>query len=338
MNLYKKLVETYNSKILIIRMSSFGDIVKTIPFYYYLYKVLPNATIYWLVKDKYVKLLQTFGILNNVSTSQLFNLSTFDTVFDLQGNLKSGILSSLIQTKYKIGFSLRYTKELNSLFRNKVINQLSIISGKSPVLQDIALNKLIVNTYNKPFELVYKVGFPKVAIPKIEPKISIDKENLVRKWLNKHNIKKFVLIHPGSSKKGINKRWGNDNFIRLIGNIKKEHNIPSVILTGQDEKDMELSFKHCSFIPEFDIGLEEMIALIKNCHIFIGNDSGPLHLSTVLGVKTLGIFTASNPSIMAHPASYTISNCHYINEKQNRNIIITIPYNSIFRKIKELLL
>ncbi len=336
MNLYEKLVNVPNPKILIIRMSSFGDIVKTIPFYYYLRKVLPHSIIYWLVKDKYVKLLQTFDILNNVLSSQPFNSLTFDTVFDLQSNLKSGLLSFLMPAKYRVGFSPRYTKELNFLLRSKIVNQLLVVRSHSSVTQNIALNKLVVNTYNKPFELAYMVGFPKITIPKIEPKISVDKEKKVKEWLNKHHITKFILIHPGSSKRGLNKRWAIENFVRLAKDIYQQYNTISVILFGKDEEQLKIFFKDYAAIPDFDVKLEEMIVLIRNCSLFIGNDSGPLHLASVLGTKSFGIYIASNPYIMAYSGSLFVSNHFHIEEKQSK-YANQISYEKVWQKLVTLL-
>lgn len=337
MDLYTQLINKKQPKILIIRMSSFGDIVKTIPVYFYIKKVLPESKIYWLIKEKYTELLSLFRINDFLIYKHLKAMRNFyfDAVFDFQGNLKSGFLTFITPAKYKIGFTHRYTKELNILFYNIPLNNILFCGG---VLKNVNLNKLTVNTYAKPFMLLYKVGFPYTTDPlPCKPLISPAKELFVKEWLGSKNIKKFVLIHPGSSRKGAYKRWKIENFLRLVKELKDICNIPSVILLGEGEKEEKATFEDYGLIPEFEVKLEEMVVLIRNCLLFIGNDSGPLHLASILKAKTIGIFPASNPNIMAHPQTFAISHFFYPVEKYTKSMVKPIEYEVVWNKVKKLL-
>ncbi len=366
MNIYQKLLELRQPKIIILKTSSFGDIVKTIPVHYYLKKVLPNAEITWFVKEKYIKLLHIFGIKNYItqesltkyiinSCSSLFyhsnhlTLNTqyptiafhpssiyYDVLFDFQGNLKSGFVNLIIPAKYKIGFKERYTKELNFLFRNKCFNTL-FYQHSGTCVYDIGFEKLIINTYSKPFELLYKIGFPKCKKQEIELFIPDDKTKNILGWLQKRKIDKFVLLHPGTSKKGKNKRWKVHNYVMLVEKIKEAYDLPSIVILGKEEINLIPFFENNSILPEFEIGLEEMTILIKNCFLFIGNDSGPLHLACILGKKSMGIYPASNPYVMAHPQSHFVSNYFDIKEQQNKNISLHIPFEQVWYKLTNIL-
>jgi ADP-heptose:LPS heptosyltransferase len=259
----------------------------------------------------------------------------YDVILDLRANLKSGVVASIIPAKYVIGYNMRHTKEFNFLFRLKCLSFLHAIHT-TKVLKSIRLEKMTINTYTKPFELLYKVGFPycKVEIP--TPVVDKQKEQEIGRWLESKNIKKFILIHPGSSKKGITKRWDIENYSQLANDIKKIFNLPCVIL-HQGENEIVQFFNNTASIPEFEINLEEMIILISRCEVFIGNDSGPLHLASVLGKKCIGIYCASNPYIMGHPNSIFISNYFPIAEKYSKKHSFQPPYHEVWNKVKEVL-
>ncbi|MFN7181076.1 MAG: glycosyltransferase family 9 protein [Planctomycetota bacterium] len=354
MNIYHELLKLPRQRILILRTSSFGDIVKTIPVCVYLKKVLSNPYLDWVIKEKYVRLIEIFGFKNFItqeafikqarnSILSFFKLlfssyspfSDYDIIFDFQGNAKSGFISLFFRAKYKAGFTARYCKELNFLFRNRFFNTI-FHNTDSAIVKSIGMGKLIINTYEKPFELLYKLGFPQYPFEFLVPQLPEEKVASVLGWLRHRKIGKFVLIHPGTSKKGENKRWEVTNFVRLICEIKKHKGLPSIILLGKDEKALYPFFKNLSLIPDFEVGLEEMIILMKNCYFFIGNDSAPLHLASILGTKSIGIYRASNPLIMGFPGGYFASNYFFITEKQQRNFYVPVSFEQVWRVVEKI--
>ncbi|MCK5059426.1 MAG: lipopolysaccharide heptosyltransferase I, partial [Candidatus Aminicenantes bacterium] len=108
------------SNIAIIKLSSLGDIIHTLPAFNLLRKKFPDARISWIAEPAGAKLLENFSgideiIVIHLKTPTLLNkfkevrriISTFrkkfDLVFDFQGLLKSGVLSYLLRS-YTIGF------------------------------------------------------------------------------------------------------------------------------------------------------------------------------------------------------------------------------------------
>src|SRR2546428_3312774 len=59
----------------------------------------------------------------------------------------------------------------------------------------------------------------------------------------------------------------------------------------------------CAFVPGPGLSIKVTGALIENCHLFVGNDSGPMHVAAALGVPTIGIFGPGTPRRTAPVAS-----------------------------------
>ena len=126
-----------------------------------------------------------------------------------------------------------------------------------------------------------------------ELKISDDKVNKAKQKFSKE----FKHICLGISASGPTKRWDIKNFIKLCININSK--IPSkfYLAAGNNDKDLidqflnsELSSNCISFK---DLKISETLPIIKNCNLYIGNDTGWLHISSALGIKCLALFMDS---------------------------------------------
>ncbi len=128
-----------------------------------------------------------------------------------------------------------------------------------------------------------------------QPELIINK-NKVNEARHKFS-KEFKHICLGLSASGPTKRWDIKNFIKLCININSK--IPSkfYLAAGKNDKNLidqflnsELSNKCISFK---DLKISETLPIIKNCNLYIGNDTGWLHISSALGVKCLALFMDS---------------------------------------------
>ena len=109
--------------------------------------------------------------------------------------------------------------------------------------------------------------------------------------------KEFKHICLGISASGPTKRWDIKNFIKLCIDINARTPSKFYIAAGNNDKDLidqflnsELSNNCISFK---DLKISETLPIIKNCNIYIGNDTGWLHISSALGVKCLALFMDS---------------------------------------------
>ena len=123
--------------------------------------------------------------------------------------------------------------------------------------------------------------------------ISDDKINEAKQKFSKE----FKHICLGISASGPTKRWNIKNFIKLCININTRMPSKFYLAAGNNDKDLidqflnsELSNNCISFI---DLKINETLPIIKNCNLYIGNDTGWLHISSALGVKCLALFMDS---------------------------------------------
>ncbi|MBA3817180.1 MAG: hypothetical protein H0X29_11825 [Parachlamydiaceae bacterium] len=132
-------------KILLIKTSSLGDIIQAYPVLDFLHDKFPKAEIDWVVERPFEELVRAHPKINNVlcvATKEwrcrFYCLSilkeirdfwrqlrrnNYDVVFDLQGNVKSGLILSQVKSRQKVGFGKKSVPEWpNTFFTNKRFN------------------------------------------------------------------------------------------------------------------------------------------------------------------------------------------------------------------------
>ncbi|MCS6860711.1 MAG: glycosyltransferase family 9 protein [Abditibacteriales bacterium] len=143
----------------------------------------------------------------------------------------------------------------------------------------------------------------------------------------------LVCLNPNASEVSHLSRWMPENFARLADELIDRYGV-TVGLTGAPN---EVAFvesvrrmaRHADDIIVFAgrTSIPEFIALLKECRVFITNDSGPMHLAAVLGVPTIALFGPDTPTRYGpRGAQHTIfykpppcSPCYnFYNNKSNR--------------------
>ena len=133
------------------------------------------------------------------------------------------------------------------------------------------------------------------SIVSTQPELRINQESFNK--VNQSFSKEFKHICLGISASGPTKRWNIENFITLCKKINEK--IPSkfYLAAGNNDKnlidkflDSEIS-KNCTSFQ--DLKIKETMPIIKNCDLYIGNDTGWLHISSALGIKCLALFMDS---------------------------------------------
>jgi heptosyltransferase-2 len=113
--------------------------------------------------------------------------------------------------------------------------------------------------------------------------------------LNRSSVpdKTLVGLHPGCAPDFSWKRWPLDHYSRLAKQLVKQHNAHIIIFGGAIELPMMKKLRrligqqHSSIISTH---LLTVAAVIKQCNLFIANDSGLMHLASAVSVPTIGLF------------------------------------------------
>lgn len=103
--------------------------------------------------------------------------------------------------------------------------------------------------------------------------------------------KKYLAMLPGA--RSVTRRYPLDVWLKTLDEIVGDRNVlPVVIVDPKLSEDWDLkSICHSRGIQLFDnVSLRQMLALLSQCYLAVGNDSGPIHIAAALGLRTLTFF------------------------------------------------
>jgi lipopolysaccharide heptosyltransferase III len=108
---------------------------------------------------------------------------------------------------------------------------------------------------------------------------------------------RFVVLQPFS--KWPTKEWERARFAELARRLKRLHGVPVLVLPAPSE--LAKLERLLAVAPEIvglrGVGLEEMMAWIEQCGLFVGNDGGALHVAAALGKKLVAVWGSSDPQV-----------------------------------------
>ena len=111
--------------------------------------------------------------------------------------------------------------------------------------------------------------------------------------------KPLIAVHPGSSNPA--KMWPADMYAGLIKRVKMELGCEIAVLGSEEEKLIAESVIGAAGIKAHDLtgkfDLKELAAFIGKCGLFIGNDTGPMHMAAALGIPVIAIFGRNIPGV-----------------------------------------
>jgi len=267
-------------KILVIRLSSLGDIVILTPIFKSLRERFPEAQIDFLVKKEFKSIVAENPYISNVIT--------FDIKEKLQGWNK--LCRLLAHENYNLFI------DMHNNFRSWILSLFLIKVPKlryyKPRLLRFLLFYFLINFFPKSFSLLgeyFKVLRPLgIGLPDSKPEIflsnySLEKAKSILK--NKGVKNQFVAILPIAT--WSNKRYPLKKYEELARRINDELNITVVWLGG--ERDAYLNdlsylqpFKSIKIIGETD--LEESLGILSQSSLVVGNDTGLTYSAEALGV------------------------------------------------------
>ncbi len=303
---YQELLKSL--RILVIKISSVGDVILITASLKALRQKFPQARICVLVGEASRKVLQRCPYIDELivvdfkerdrGVRRLWQLGRkllqykFDKIIDLQNNTRSHILSFLSFPKESFGFKRGRFGFLLSHPVVKINNNLPPVEHQFQILNQLGL------TYSKDNLL------------ELWPSAK-ETENAMRllesEWVGSNTT--AVGINIAASLRWTTKNWPIE-FIARLCDILAAKNI-RVIVTGID-KDKELAKKLSTLTktkPVILVGktdLMELAAVIKQCKVFISPDSAPLHIAAAMRVPVIALFGPTASARHMPPAKSAI--------------------------------
>lgn len=274
-----------------------GDVVLTIPVLQSLRRAYPKARITTVVKPPSDELLLGHSAVNTVIPLPVgaesgtwkrikFALGLKKYSFDMgvvfPNSFGSAFLLSLTGAKHRLG----YATDGRDIFLTLPI----------PTTAHLKKSQYRVEYFFKIFSPLRLDAPDTVFSPVVrqEGDISI-REVLLNMGMDEDE--EFITIHPGTSK--VERSWHAERFGILCQKIFKEDEKKLVLLGAQSEKDLLNRIKnYCppgkvKVVPA--LNLRVLAGLLKKSRLFIGNDSGMMHLAAMVGTPVIGIFGPGNP-------------------------------------------
>jgi heptosyltransferase-2 len=297
-------------KILVIRLSSLGDIILTTPVMDALKENFKNSEIHFLTKRKYQGLFESDPRINSViyfesegkdkGLSGLFRLirklnrENFDLVVDLHASLRSFFIRYLIKARKKI----RYHKRLIPRLLMVYVKKLKVKSVSTVDCYLESLERCGLKIYNR--------------IPRLYSK---EEERLwADNFLMEAGVKKDeVLIGIAPGAKWETKSWNKERFSQVAKSLSQDSSVQNgsirakILLVGDNNDQKIIEYIKNSggvenTVQAIDIPLDRLIVLLERCELFISSDSGPMHLASALGIPTIGIFGPTHPGLGFSPS------------------------------------
>lgn len=297
-------------KILIIRLSAVGDVINTLPALTAVREAFPRAFVGYVIDEKAKELIVghpcvdevhlfrqkrwSRGILNPLTAGRTFlevvdyaqriRAHRYDVAIDLKANFKGGVHAVLSGVPWRIGFAPGHCNELNHLFSNIHVY---------PAWERI-------NRVEKFLSLLQPLGV-RVRQARFILPVSEESRRRVRGYLESVGCRSggYAILHPGTSDFGKQKRWPLDRFSALARRIQDELGLKVLIAWGPGEREMaeEVARASSALVALETRSLLDLAELERGARVFVGCDSGPLHLTSAVEVPCVGLFGPKDPQI-----------------------------------------
>lgn len=303
-------------RILFIRLSALGDIINTLPALSAYRLERPEASVDWVVEDRFADLLRLVEGVDRVIVFPRRKIGPtsagisafgrhlrglrerrYDAAIDFQGNLKGALHLRCSVAAQRIGLVRSASREGAHWFADtrvrppagchRVARALALIEpvcpGAGGSLRDGVLDAALLPVIRDDPEAAREV---QERLAKLDP-----------------GAGPLVILHPGTSSFGTFKRWPAANFAVLARAIAKEHAARVLVPHGQGEQDLAREVasgsggRAVSWSPSR--GLAGLVALLRRADLVVAADSGPLLLASALGVRTVALFGPKNPAVYA---------------------------------------
>lgn len=288
-------------KILIVKLSSIGDVVHTLPALAAIRRDLPGAEISWVVEKKAAGILLGNEYLRDliiIDTKALrkkdavgmhgllrirrqlgrLRSAEFDVAIDFQGLIKSAAIAKLAHAGRRFGFSKKNLREPAARF----------------LLTDSVKVKEKTHVIRKNLQLAAKALGIRVPAPEdyefpvtTEPRHRREAERIIERT----GAEGLVILNPAGG--WPTKLWPAENFGRLADRLWEELGLTPVITTGPGEEALAervLGAARTGRAVAVRPGLKGFFELAGRAKIYVGGDTAPTHLAVAAGTPVVGIF------------------------------------------------
>ncbi len=276
-----------------------GDITHVLPTLRTLQKRWPATEITWIIGKTEYQLVKGIENINFIIFDKSLGLSayinlrkqlkqhlkgqSFDVLLHMQLSIRASVASLFIPANIKLGFDKTRAKDMQSFFCNQ---QISPQSTRQHVLDSF-------------------LEFPRFfdLDPVLEWNLPVSESAIDSVKLKIHSTKKLFVINPCAVAKSKNWRnWTTEGYAEIADFVTEKYDM-QVVLTGgnsQLEKDTAVEIlKLCKISKPVNLiastTIDELVSVLHLADIVLAPDTGPVHIASALGTKTIGLYATTNP-------------------------------------------
>jgi lipopolysaccharide heptosyltransferase I len=311
-------------RILIVRLSAMGDIIHTLPAVNALRQAFPRATLGWLIEERWAELLCTLRYprsgprsperplvdrIHSVNTAEWrrtplsFNtwqqmavaLSDlrgiqYDAVIDFQGAVRSALLGRWSGASVAYGDAQPRENAASMFYTRKIALN---TNGTHVVEQALVLAEALIASRSPTNERFSNVnGEMPAAQLQVEFPVDADAERRIAGLIADGND--FAILNPGAGWGA--KMWPAERYGQVAKGLANI-GLSSVINYGPGEEELAVAVETTSegAAQKISCSISELIALTRRARLFVGGDTGPMHLAASLKIPVVAIFGPTNP-------------------------------------------
>ena len=288
-------------RILLVRLRRIGDVVMTTPAVRSLRERFPHAHITYLVEEPYRDLVEgnpdldevlvyprRLGVWAFLKRMRSLRNQTFDLLIDFHGGPRAFWITLFSGARYKVGHRLKYKHRFYTL--------------TIPRESGSGLTHSVENHFN----LVKAAGVTTDTIPDLilPPSRKGDKAR-IKGMLAERGLseKEYFVLHIGAGNRF--RDWGLDNLAQLLQGLNQMPDSAVVLIGGPEDRPRASTLEEIHpariFSLAGQLNLREVRDLIEGAVLYLGPDSGPMHLAASTQTPIVAFF---GPTLPAHFAPW----------------------------------
>ena len=286
------------TKIAIIHLNQIGDLVFSLPLLRALRENFPEAKIHSILRPHLEELLEgspfvdqlisrKSGWKDQLRLLKMLRENRYDLLITLSHSAECLLLATLSGARVKVGFA-NFPWDLGLHIKEKV-------EGHHGWYNNAKLLKRLN------LEVTKKDYVDLLILPSQGDSSGLASSEIAR-------IQgKYAVISPGTSARRQVKAWDEEKFADLLFLLKEKYGLSPVIVGGKDDQESIQQLIQITMGKDRDknirpiinlagkVGLRDLCYVLKNASLFVGVDSGIMHLASSLDIPVVGIFGPTDP-------------------------------------------
>ena len=280
-------------RILIVRLTAMGDVIHGLPVATALRQHFPHAMIAWAVEGRAAELVEGHPDLDAViklprrwwqSTRTVRGIRRqlramrFDVTVDLQCLTKSAVIAWLSGAPRRLGVAGENGRELSKLFNNELteVRAAHVVEHYLQILRPLGI----------------EVDTAEFKVPETSEQACYAHQVLTK--LSLHN-RPFAILNPGAG--WPSKLWPAERYGKVAQYLLAQHGQRSLaVWCGQEERSLAETIVESSggaalLAPATT--MPQLAAITRRANLFVGSDTGPMHLAVAVGTPTISLHGTS---------------------------------------------